>query len=75
MISGLSHCAGVVLAEKQVTRLKHIEFVPLEPGKALVVLVGEDQNVENRIINIARTVCRRRRCRKPSTISTRMSAA
>ena len=50
MISGLSHCAGVVLAEKQVARLKHIEFVPLEPTKALVVLVGEDQNVENRVI-------------------------
>ena len=50
MISGLSHCAGVVLADKQVTRLKHIEFVPLEPGKALVVLVGEDQTVENRVI-------------------------
>ena len=52
MISGLSHCAGVVLTEKQVARLKHIEFVPLEPGKGLVVLVGEDQNVENRIINL-----------------------
>ncbi len=50
MISGLSHCAGVVLADKQVTRLKHIEFVLLEPGKALVVLVGEDQTVENRVI-------------------------
>ena len=52
MISGLSHCAGVVLADKQVTRLKHIEFVLLEPGKALVVLVGDDQTVENRIINL-----------------------
>ena len=52
MISGLSHCAGVVLAEQQVARLKHIEFVPLEPGKALVVLVGEDQSVENRIITL-----------------------
>jgi heat-inducible transcriptional repressor len=52
MISGLSHCAGVVLAEKQIARLKHIEFVPLEPSKALVVLVGEDQNVENRIISV-----------------------
>jgi heat-inducible transcriptional repressor len=50
MISGLSHCAGVVVAEKQVARLKHIEFVPLEPRKALVVLVGEDNTVENRII-------------------------
>jgi len=54
MISGLSHCAGVVLADKQVTRLKHIEFVLLEPGKALVVLVGEDRTVENRIVNLPR---------------------
>ena len=52
MISGLSHCAGVVLAEKQVSRLKHIEFVPLEPGRALVVMVGDDQTVENRIISL-----------------------
>ena len=52
MMSGLSHCAGVILADKQVARLKHIEFVPLEPLKALVVLVGEDGNVDNRIIAI-----------------------
>ena len=50
MISGLSHCAGIVLADKQLVRLKHIEFVPLEPGKALVVLVGDDQSVENRVV-------------------------
>ncbi len=52
MISGLSHCAGLVLSEKQDLRLKHIEFVPLEPGKALVVIVGEDQTVENRVISV-----------------------
>ena len=52
LISGLSHCAGVVVAEKQVARLRHIEFVPLEPGRGLVVLVDEDQNVENRIISL-----------------------
>lgn len=52
MISGLSQCAGVVLAEKMVGRLKHIEFVPLEPGRALVVLVGEDNGVENRVISV-----------------------
>jgi heat-inducible transcriptional repressor len=52
MISGLSHCAGVVLADKQVSSIKQIEFVPLEPGKALVVLVGEDGDVENRVIEI-----------------------
>ncbi len=52
MISGLSHCAGVVLADKQVRRLKHIEFVALEPTKALVVLVSEDQEIENRILDM-----------------------
>lgn len=52
MMSGLSHCAGVVLAEQQVSRLRQIEFVQLEPTKVLAVLVGEDQNIENRIISI-----------------------
>ena len=52
MISGLSHCAGVVLAEKQVARLKQVEFVPLEPTKALAILVSEDGDVENRIIEL-----------------------
>jgi heat-inducible transcriptional repressor len=52
MISGLSACAGVVLVDKQVGKLKHIEFVQLEPGKALVVLVGEDQEIENRVISL-----------------------
>jgi heat-inducible transcriptional repressor len=50
LMSGLSHCAGVVAADKQVGRVKHIEFVPLDPGRALVVLVGDDQSVENRVI-------------------------
>jgi heat-inducible transcriptional repressor len=50
LISGLSHCAGLVVAEKQQLRLKHIEFVPLEPTRALVILVGEDGTVENRVV-------------------------
>lgn len=52
MISGLSHCAGLVISEKRDARLKHIEFVALDPGRALVVLVGEDQTVENRVISV-----------------------
>ena len=32
------------------TALKHIEFVPLGPGRALVVLVSADGQVENRVI-------------------------
>lgn len=52
LLSGLSQCAGIVLTEKQITRLKQIEFVRLDAQKALVVIVGEDNNVENRIIDI-----------------------
>ena len=33
-------------------RLKHIEFVRLEPERGLVVLVAEDGQVENRVLNI-----------------------
>jgi heat-inducible transcriptional repressor len=50
MLSGLTHAAGVVLSAKSNVRLKHIEFVRLEPERALVVLVSEDGQVENRII-------------------------
>ncbi|MGH7060744.1 MAG: HrcA family transcriptional regulator, partial [Stellaceae bacterium] len=51
-LSGLSHCAGIVVAPKQDRPLKHIEFVNLGPGRALVVLVTEDGLVENRVIEI-----------------------
>jgi heat-inducible transcriptional repressor len=50
LLSGLTRAAGVVLAVKQNIRLKHIEFVRLEPERALVVLVAEDGQVENRIL-------------------------
>ncbi len=50
MLSGLSRCAGVVLAEKQVSRIKHIEFVSLDAKRALLVLAGDDGSVENRVL-------------------------
>ena len=52
LLSGLSRAAGVVLTAKSNQRLKHIEFVRLEPERALVVLVAEDGQVENRVLNI-----------------------
>ena len=51
-LSGLTRSAGVVLATKANVRLKHIEFVRLEPERALAVLVAEDGQVENRILNV-----------------------
>ena len=53
LLSGLSRAAGVVLTSKANPRLKHIEFVRLEPERALVILVAEDGQVENRVLNIS----------------------
>lgn len=52
LLSGLTRAAGVVLTTKTDPRLKHIEFVRLEPERALVVLVSEDGQVENRVLAI-----------------------
>lgn len=52
LLSGLSRGAGVVLASKQDVRLKHTEFVSLGLLRALVVLVGEDGSVENRVLDL-----------------------
>ena len=50
MLSGLAGAAGLVLAPKSDGAIRHIEFVPLGPGRALVILVGADGQVENRVI-------------------------
>ncbi len=52
MLSGLTRSASIVLTTKSNVRLKHIEFVRLEPERALAVLVSEDGQVENRVLNI-----------------------
>ena len=52
LLSGLTRAAGVVLTAKANMRLKHVEFVRLEPERALVVMVAEDGQVENRVLNV-----------------------
>ncbi len=52
MLSGLSQAAGMVLAPKSDGAIKHIEFVSLGSGRALVILVGADGQVENRVIDV-----------------------
>ena len=51
LLSGLSRCASVVMAPKTEQPLKHIEFVNLGPGRALVVTVNQAGQVENRLID------------------------
>jgi heat-inducible transcriptional repressor len=52
LLSGLSRTAGLVVTTKADLRLKHIEFIRLEPTKALAVIVGENGSVENRILTL-----------------------
>jgi heat-inducible transcriptional repressor len=52
MLSGLSQAAGLVLAPKSDGAIKHIEFASLGSGRALVILVGADGQVENRVIEV-----------------------
>jgi heat-inducible transcriptional repressor len=51
-LAGLARCAGLVLAPKLEAPLRHIEFVNLKPGRALVVMVDESGNVENRVFEV-----------------------
>src|SRR5690606_26991266 len=52
MLSGMSRGAGLVLTTKSEVPLKHIEFIQLEPTKALTVMVSQNGDVENRVLDL-----------------------
>lgn len=52
LLSGMSRGAGLVLAAKSEAPLKHIEFIQLEPTRALAVLVSQGGDVENRVVDL-----------------------
>jgi len=53
LLSGLSRGAGVVIAAKSADMvLKHVEFVRLDAGQAMAILVGENGTVENRVVQL-----------------------
>jgi heat-inducible transcriptional repressor len=51
-LAGLSRYAGLVLAPKTEHPFRQVEFVPLSPGRALVVVVSGNGMVENRVIDV-----------------------
>ncbi len=53
-LSGLTRSAGVVVTTKENARLKQVEFVRLDPERALAILVAADGSVENRIVQTPR---------------------
>jgi heat-inducible transcriptional repressor len=56
LLSGLTKGAGLVVAPKMNAPLRHIEFVSLNPGRALVVMVTEDGQVENRVMSVPKEI-------------------
>ncbi|HEX8578291.1 MAG TPA: heat-inducible transcriptional repressor HrcA [Allosphingosinicella sp.] len=51
-LSGLSACAGIVLVPKREPVLRQLGFVQLSATQALVVMVGTEGTVENRVVDL-----------------------
>jgi heat-inducible transcriptional repressor len=51
LLSGLAGGAGLVVTPERDAPVRHAEIVSIGPGQALLVLVFEDNQVENRILN------------------------
>jgi heat-inducible transcriptional repressor len=52
LLSSASRGAGLVITTKSDSLVRHVEFIRLSPEKALAVLVGDQEEVENRIISL-----------------------
>jgi heat-inducible transcriptional repressor len=52
MLSGLAGGAGLVLVKAHEAPVKHAEIVQIGPGQALLVIVFEDGQVENRLLTV-----------------------
>lgn len=53
LLAGLSAGAGIVIAPKTDKPVKQVQFVQLDEGRVLVVLVMQDGMVENRVMNVS----------------------
>ena len=56
ILSDISGAAGMVMVPRREPRLAQMRLVPLDESRALAVLVGEDGNVENRIVELGAPV-------------------
>ena len=52
ILSDLSGAAGMVMVPQREARIAQLNIVPLDAARALVVLVGEDGHVENRLLDL-----------------------
>jgi heat-inducible transcriptional repressor len=52
VLSDISGAAGMVMVPRREPHLAQMSIVPLDQGRALAVLVGEDGSIENRVLNL-----------------------
>jgi len=52
LLSDLTAAAGVVMVPRREPRLSQLTLVPLSRETALAILVGEDGQIENRVLNV-----------------------
>ena len=54
VLSDISGAAGMVMVPRREPRLAQMSIVPLDHGRALAILVGQDGSVENRLLDVPR---------------------
>jgi len=52
LLSDISGAAGMVMVPRREPRIAQVNLLPLSAERALAVLVGEDGNVENRVLEL-----------------------
>jgi heat-inducible transcriptional repressor len=52
VLSDISGAAGMVMVPRREPRLAQMNIVPLDQGRALAVLVGDDGSIENRVLRL-----------------------
>ncbi len=52
MLSGLSSAASLIIAPKTDKPVRHMQFVRLDSGRILIVMVLQDNTVENRVMEV-----------------------
>jgi len=53
LLSDISGAAGMVMVPQREARLRQLSLVSLSPDRALAVIVGEDGQVENRVLELS----------------------
>lgn len=72
-LSGLSACAGIVMVPRREPVLRQMNFVRLSDNQVLAVLVGHDGSIENRVLEMDRSVTDSMLVQAGNFISARLS--